>query len=136
MTAAYVEDGVVAEGHPRHGATRVAQVEEDVDEDFDADFDDDFDDETAGEGGGARGGVKKKSALSYDALSRRRTSDVGASVPAARRFGIGGGLAGGIARTGSVPAKRAVVGSAMGGGSSDSDDGGDDDGSSSDENDF
>ena len=119
---------------------RVLRGEEDVGDDFE----DEFDDESEAETFGARGdeSAKKKTASSYDALSRRtgephRKSGVAdpKPVPAARRFGIGGGVVGGTARTGPAPAKRAVVGSVMGGDASDSDGGGDD-GSSSDENDF
>ena len=127
-------------GRLREEEMRVLRGEEDVGDDFE----DEFDDESEAETFGSRGdeSAKKKTASSYDALSRRtgephRKSGVAdpKPVPAARRFGIGGGVVGGTARTGPAPAKRAVVGSVMGGDASDSDGGGDD-GSSSDENDF
>ena len=115
----------VMRGRLREEEMRVLRGEEDAGDDFEDEFDDESEEMT-----------KKTALASRDARSARRSEmSGGASVPAARRFGIGGGLVGGTARTGPVPAKRAVVGSAMGGGSSDSDDGGDD-GSSSDENDF
>ena len=123
-------------GRLREEEMRVLRGEEDVGDDFEDEFDDESEAETKTK-------TKKKTASSYDALSRRtgepknRKSGVAdpKPVPAARRFGIGGGVVGGTARTGPAPAKRAVVGSVMGGDASDSDGGGDD-GSSSDENDF
>ena len=128
-------------GRLREEEMRVLRGEEDVGDDFEDEFDDESE---AGETFGSRGdaSAKKKTASSYDALSRRTGAGARKSgvadpkpVPAARRFGIGGGVVGGPARTGPAPAKRAVVGSVMGGDASDSDGGGDD-GSSSDENDF
>jgi clusterin-associated protein 1 len=118
-------------GRLREEEMRVLRGEENVGDDFEDEFDDELeeeDDRREKDGGF----VKKKTASSYDALSRKNAGG-GAAVPAARRFGIGGGVVGGTARTGPAPAKRAVVGSVMGGDASDS---GGDDGSSSDENDF
>ena len=130
-------------GRLREEEMRVLRGEEDVGDDFEDEFDDESEAETRVRGSRGDELAKKKTASSYDALSRRtgerksffeNVADP-KPVPAARRFGIGGGVVGGTARTGPAPAKRAVVGSVMGGDASDSDGGGDD-GSSSDENDF
>lgn len=116
-------------GRLREEEMRVLRGEENVGDDFEDEFDDELEEEDDRRD---RSEKKKKTVSSYDALSRKNAGG-GAAVPAARRFGIGGGVVGGTARTGPVPAKRAVVGSVMGGDASDS---GGDDGSSSDENDF
>ena len=111
----------VMRGRLREEEMRVLRGEEDAGDDFEDEFDDESEEMT-----------KKTALASRDARSARRSEmSGGASVPAARRFGIGGGLVGKTARTGPAPVQRTWVGDVMGG---DASDGGD--GSSSDENDF